>query len=127
MKLFVDEASEETLSAHQSWDYKILIIEDKTSEKILIYLLLLKKLEVLWVYLDKNLKKRFIQESQLPVRYSILFVSKKDRILQLCVNYRGLNNIIVKNSYLLPLILELQDWLQRAKIFSKLDISGAYN
>ena len=38
-----------------------------------------------------------------------------------------LNNIIVKNSYLLSLISKLQDWLQRAKVFSKFDISGAYN
>ena len=34
---------------------------------------------------------------------------------------------MIKNSYLLPLISELQDWLQRVKIFSKFNISGAYN
>ena len=61
------------------------------------------------MYLDKNLKKEFIQESQLSAEYLILFVLKKNRKLQLCVNYRELNNIIVKNSYLLSLISELQD------------------
>ena len=74
-----------------------------------------------------TLKKRFIRESQSPAGYSILFILKKDETLWLCVNYWGLNNIMIKNSYLLPLISELQDWLQRAKIFSKFDISGAYN
>ena len=46
-ELFAEEALEETLSAHQSWDHKIFIIEDKTLEKTAIYLLLLKKLEML--------------------------------------------------------------------------------
>ena len=52
---------------------------------------------------------------------------KKDGILQLYDNYRELNNITVKNSYLLLLILELQDRLQRVKWFTKLNIPGVYN
>ena len=123
----MDETSEKALSAHQSWDHKILIVEDKISEKTSIYSLSLEKLETLQVYLDENLKKRFIWESQSLAGYLILFVSKKDRILQLCINYQRLNNITVKNSYSLSFISELQDWLQGAKIFSKSDISGAYN
>ena len=82
---------------------------------------------MLWVYLDKNLKKEFIRESQSSADYLILFILKKDKTLRLCVYYRELNNIIVKNSYLLSLILKLQDWLQRVKIFSKFDILEAYN
>ena len=62
-ELFVNETLEETLSAYQSWDYEILIIKDKTLEKILIYSLSLEKLEVLHTYLNKNLKKGFIRES----------------------------------------------------------------
>ena len=62
-ELFADETSEETLLAYQSWDYKILIVKDKTLEKTAIYLLSLEKLEALWTYLDKNLKKGFIRES----------------------------------------------------------------
>ena len=95
IKLFVDEASEETLLAHQSWDHKILIVEDKTSEKTSIYSLSSEKLEVLCIYLNKNLKKGFIRESQSSAEYSILFVLKKNKTLQLCVNYWGLNNIMV--------------------------------
>ena len=127
MKLFADKTLEEALLAHQSWDHKILIIEDKMLEKTLIYLLSLVKLEALHTYLNENLKKEFIRESQSPAEYSVLFISKKNKTLWLCVDYWGLNNITVKNSYLLPLISELQDWLQRAEIFSKFNISGAYN
>ena len=54
------------------------MIEDKTSEKTVIYSLSPEKLEVLRTYLDENLKKGFIRESQSLTGYSILFVSKKD-------------------------------------------------
>ena len=53
----------------------------------MIYLLLLEKLEMLRIYLDKNLKKEFIREFQLSVEYSILFILKKNKKLQLCVDY----------------------------------------
>ena len=108
-KLFAEEVSEETLLTYQSWNHKILIIEDKTLEKTAIYLLSLEKLKILQTYLDENLKKEFIKEFQSSAEYLILFVSKKDEKLQLCVDYRELNNIIIKNSYLLSLILKLQD------------------
>ena len=107
IKLFVNETSEETLSAHQSWDYKILIIKDKTSEKTLIYSLLSEKLKALHMYLNENLKKEIIRESQSFAGYLILFILKKNKTLWLCVDFWGLNNIMIKNSYLLPLILEL--------------------
>ena len=126
-ELFVNKTSEKTLSAHQSWDHEILIVEDKMSEKTLIYSLSSEKLKALHIYLNENLKKRFIRKSQSSAEYLILFVLKKNKTLWLCVNYWELNNIIIKNSYLLPLILKLQDWLQGAKIFSKFDISEAYN
>ena len=126
-ELFMNEISEETLLAHQSWDHKILIIKDKTSKKTSIYSLSSEKLKALWVYLDENLKKEFIWESQSLTGYLILFVLKKDKMLWLCINYQRLNNITVKNSYLLSLISELQDQLKRAKIFSKFNISDAYN
>ena len=62
-----------------------------------IYQLSEKKLQVLCEYLEENLKKSFIQESQSPAGYPILFTLKKDRSLQLCVDYRKLNNITIKN------------------------------
>ena len=63
----------------------------------LIYQLSEKELQVLREYLEETLKKGFIQESQLPAGYLILFALKKDRSLQLCVDYRKLNNITIKN------------------------------
>jgi len=60
-------------------------------------------------YLDKNLKRGFIRSSKSLVRYSILFVSKKNDTKQLCVDYRQLNKITRQDSYSLSLIKELQD------------------
>ena len=51
---------------------------------------------------------------------------KKDSSLWLCVDYRGLNKITVKNRHPLPLIGEMLDRLQGAKLFTKLDLRNAY-
>jgi hypothetical protein len=56
----------------------------------------------------------------------ILFAPKKDRSLRLYVNYRGLNAIIVKNWYPLPLITKIIDRVQEAKYFSKIDLKDTY-
>ena len=55
------------------------------------------------------------------------FVEKKDKTLGLCINYRGLNDLTVKNCYPLPLIASAFERLQGAVIFSKLDILNAYH
>ena len=56
----------------------------------------------------------------------MLFVKKKDGNLRLCIDYRGLNDVTVKNKYLLPHIDELFDQMQGAVIFSKLDLRQDY-
>jgi hypothetical protein len=56
----------------------------------------------------------------------VIFAPKKDGTLQLYVNYGGLNAIIVKNYYPILLISELLDWLNSAKVFSKIDLLDAY-
>jgi len=56
-----------------------------------------------------------------------LFVKKSDGSLRLCVDYRGLNEITVKNRYPLPLIQETLARLSKAKWFTKLNLRGAYN
>ncbi len=58
--------------------------------------------------------KEFIKESQSSTKYSILFILKLNESLKLYVDYRALNNIMIKNSYSLSLIAELQNRLQSA-------------
>jgi hypothetical protein len=56
----------------------------------------------------------------------ILFIPKKDGGDRLCVDYRGLNKVTIKNRYLLPLISELLNRLGHIKVFTKLNLRDAY-
>jgi hypothetical protein len=71
------------------------------------YSLSLRELIALKKFLEKNLAKGFIQESKSPANTLILFALKKDSSLRLCVNYRGLNAVTVKNCYSLSLIFKI--------------------
>ncbi|KAA0048134.1 ty3-gypsy retrotransposon protein [Cucumis melo var. makuwa] len=84
----------------------------------------LKELKVqLWELLDKG----FIRPSVSPWGAPVLFVKKKDGSMRLCIDYRELNKVTVKNRYLLPRIDDLFDQLQGATIFSKIDLRSGYH
>ena len=85
------------------------------------------ELETLKAYIKTNLANGFIRPSKSPAGAPILFDRKSDGSLRLCVNYRGLNNLTIKNRYPLPLIGELLDRLGRAKRFTQLDLTSAYH
>ena len=65
--------------------------------------------------------------SSSPAGAGFSFVEKKDRTLHPCIDYRGLNEITVKNRYPLPLISSAFELLQGSTIFSKLDLRNAYH
>ena len=69
--------------------------------------------------LQKLLEKSFIRPSTSPWGTPILFVKKKDGTLRLCVDYRELNKVTIKNKYPLPRIDDLFDQLQGVHYFSK--------
>src|SRR5262249_42441079 len=85
------------------------------------------KLKELKVQLQDLLDKGFIRPSNSLWGAPVLFVKKKDGYLRLCIDYRQLNRVTVKNRYLLPRIDDLFDQLQRAIHFSKIDLrSGCH-
>lgn len=77
-------------------------------------------------YIYKALENGFIQPSTSPAG-AVFFVGKKDGGLRPCIDYRGLNNITVKNRYPLPLMATAFELIQGATIFTKLDLRNAYH
>jgi hypothetical protein len=86
-----------------------------------------KELAKLKVQLNELLDKGYICPSSSPWGCPALFVQKKDQSLRLCVDYRHLNAITVKNKYPLPRIDILFDQLTGAIAFSKVDLRSGYH
>jgi hypothetical protein len=86
-----------------------------------------KELAELKVQLNELLNKGYIRLSSSPWDCSALFVKKKDQFLRLCVDYRLLNAITIKNKYPLPRIDILFDQLAGARVFSKVDLHLGYH
>ena len=84
------------------------------------------ELGVLRQYIQENLGKGFIRPSKSPAAAPVLFVPKKDGTLRLCIDYRGLNKVTVKNRYPLPLMGEILNRVNGATVFSKIDLKDAY-
>src|SRR5438128_6959802 len=72
------------------------------------------------------LNKGYIKPSASPWGSPVLFVKKKDGSLRMCIDYRSLNAVTIKNKYPLPRIEDLFDQLKGAKFFSKIDLRSGY-
>ncbi|KAJ0537730.1 putative nucleotidyltransferase, Ribonuclease H [Helianthus annuus] len=77
--------------------------------------------------LQELLELGFIRPSVSPWGTPVLFVKKKDGSMRLCIDYRELNKITIRNRYPLPRIDDLFDQLQGAKFFSKIDLRSGYH
>ena len=108
-------------------DHKIEVKSRTESPSKAPYRLSQKELEELKSQLDELLAKRYIRQSKSPYGAPVLFVDKKDGKLRLCVDYRTLNKVAVKNSYPLPRIDNLFDRLAAAKYFSRIDLCLWYH
>ena len=73
------------------------------------------------------MNKGFIRPSTSPWGAPVLFVKKKDKTLRLCIDYRQLNRIKIKNQYPLPRIDDLFDQLRGARVYSKIDLRTGYH
>jgi hypothetical protein len=91
------------------------------------YKMLREELVELKIQLKDLLDKGFIRPSSSPWGCPALFVSKKDKSLRLCVDYRPLNADTIKNKYHLPCIDILFDQLAGARVFSKIDLRSGYH
>ena len=104
------------------WDYAIELIPNVTLKNCKIYPLNVKEHKELDKFLEEHLKLGRIRPSKSPCAALFFFVKKKDGSLWLVQDYRRLNKAMIKNKYLLPLIQELIDKVQRVWYFTKVDI-----
>nr|GEW36427.1 retrotransposon protein, putative, Ty3-gypsy subclass [Tanacetum cinerariifolium] len=72
-------------------------------------------------------EKGFIRPSSSPCRAPVLFVKKKDGSFRMCIDYRELNKLTVKNHYPLPRIDDLFDQIQGSSVYSKIDLRSGYH
>ncbi|MCI00567.1 RNA-directed DNA polymerase (Reverse transcriptase), partial [Trifolium medium] len=77
--------------------------------------------------LEELLEKKFVRPSVSPWGAPVLLVKKKDGSMRLCVDYRQLNKVTIKNKYPLPRIDDLMDQLVGSRVFSKIDLRSGYH
>jgi len=126
---YVDIFSLEKINAlpeHSKCDHCIDLIPEAMLPDGPIYPLSKKELDALWDYIREMEEHGMIRRSSLPIGTPILFVPKPDGTLRLCVDYRGLNKITIKNKYPLPLMSEHRSRLSKGTIFTKLDLQNGY-
>ena len=117
----------ETVPEGTQVTHAIDLVEDAKIPHGPIYPLSERELRILRDYLAEKESIGWIRRSKSPTGAPILFVPKQDDFLRLCVDYRALNKMMVKNRHLLFLINKIIDRLSGAKIFTKLDFRDAYH
>jgi hypothetical protein len=85
------------------------------------------QLRELKAQIKELMDKGFIRASSSPWGAPVIFVGKKDGTQKMCVDYRSLNDVAIKNKYPLPCIEDLFDQMRGAKVFSKIDLRSGYH
>ena len=115
------------LSSHREWNHHIDLKSEVVSLAKKTYVLSREQAQVIKQYIDEMLGKDFIRLSKSDYAIFVLIVKKSEGDLRVCVDYRALNALIIKNRNASPLIRETLARLCAAKIYSKFDIIAAFN
>ena len=115
------------LPAHTKFDHRIKLVEGAEAPWGPLYGMSEQELKGLREWLDKQVAAGKIVKSNSSAGAPILLVGKPDGSFRLCVDYRALNKVTVKNRYPLPLMTELRERLNKARVFSKLDLKNGYH
>ena len=107
-------------------DLSIEVVQETTLISRAPYRMAPTELKELKTRLQELLDKGFIRPSVSPWDAPVLFVKKKDVTLRMCIDYRQINKVTVKNKYPLPRIEDLFDQLRGASVFSKIDLRSGY-
>jgi hypothetical protein len=125
--LFAPEQSEK-LPEHRPYDHAINLTPDTEPKWGPVYRLSQEEFEALKEYIAKMIKEGKIRPSSSPAGSPVLFVPKPGgRGLRLCVDYRDLNKITIKDRTPLPIMDQLAEQVAGADWFTKLDLKAGYN
>ena len=108
-------------------DHEVRLKDGETPTWGPLYSMSRAELVVLKDWLEENMSKGFIRQSSSPFAAPVLFAKKPGGGLRFCIDYRDINSKTIKNRYPLPLIKETLNLLGKAKVYTKLDVRGAYN
>lgn len=127
LKIVFEKKEADKLPPHREYDISIDLVPGGQLYYGPVYSLTIVEMEALKNYLKENLDKGFIRKSKSPAGAPVLFVKKQDGSLRLCVDYRKLNSITIRNSYPIPRLVDLIESFKGAVIFTRLDLRSAYN
>jgi hypothetical protein len=123
--VFTNELPQE-LPPTREIDHKIEVVPGTKPLSKAPYRLNQKELLELNKQLNDLLSRGYIRPSKSPYGAPVFFVDKKDGKLRMCVNYRALNKVTIKNNYPLPRIDDIFDRLAGAKYFIRIDLKSGY-
>eukprot|EP00253_Pinus_taeda_P004030 PITA_04030 len=126
---FTDVFPEEIpgLPPRRNIDFTIELVPGATPVSRTPYRMSVPELIELKMQLQELLDKNYIRPSVSPWGAPVLFVKKKDGTLRMCIDYRQLNKLTIKNKYPLPRIDELFDQVKGTTVFSKIDLRSGYH
>ena len=125
--LFCPEEAKSMPPYRPGVDHDIKLVDGASAPNSRMYGMSQNELLVLQKYIQENLDKGYIRPSTSPAASSVLFAKKPTGGLRLCVDYRKLNEVTVKDRTALPLTKESFARLSRAKYFTKVDVVSAFN
>jgi len=117
----------ERMPTRKVWDHAIDLKEMFKLQKGRIYPLSKNEREEVQNFVEDQLRKGYIRPSKSPQTLPVFFVGKKNSSKRMVMDYQNLNNQMIKNNYLLPLITELIDNMRSKKVFTKMDLRWGFN
>ena len=115
------------LNTHDQIEYSINLMKEKTPRIDCVYNMSQDELIMFQNYIANALKKNWIRFFNELIETSVLFMKKSDDSLRLCVDYRKLNKIIIKNKYLLSFLSKTLKQFAKARKFIKINIYNIYH
>jgi len=124
-EVFPDEIPD--VSPEREVEFSIHLVPGTKPVSMAPYRMSASELAELKKQLENLLDKKFVRPSVSPWGAPVLLVKKKDGSMRLCIDYRQLNKVTIKNRYPLPRIDDLMDQLVGARVFSKIDMRSGYH